>query len=323
MNQEQLKKLPKAELHCHLDGSLSPDFIRERLGREVAAEELMVSPDCRNLAEYLEKFDIPLSCMQDEAGLKGAGYDFIRTVSRENMRYVEVRFAPLFSVHDGLNTEKVLTAVLEGLEQGKQEFGTRYQVIVCAMRNHSFEENLGMLKTARAFLGQGVCAADLAGDEASWPMSGFTGLFEEVRKMGFPYTIHAGECGSVQNIIDAVNCGAARIGHGTAMRGNPEVQKLCREKHIGIEMCPISNLQTRAVESTAQYPMREFLDAGLLATINTDNRTVSGSSVTKELEFIQKEYGVRDEEVLLLMRNAVSVSFAPDEVKAELLKEMK
>ena len=196
-------------------------------------------------------------------------------------------------------------------------------MIVCAMRNHSFEENLDMLKTARAFLGQGVCAADLAGDEASWPMSGFTGLFEEVRKMGFPYTIHAGECGSVQNIIDAVNCGAARIGHGTAMRGNPEVQKLCREKHIGIEMCPISNLQTRAVESTAQYPMREFLDAGLLATINTDNRTVSGSSVTKELEFIQKEYGVRDEEVLLLMRNAVSVSFAPDEVKAELLKEMK
>ena len=154
-----------------------------------------------------------------------------------------------------------------------------------------------MIKKAREFLGNGVCAADLAGNEAAFPMSQFVDLFTEVKKMGMPFTIHAGECGSVQNILDAVDCGAGRIGHGIAMRGNKDVMKLCRERHIGIEMCPISNLQTKAVKSMAEYPMREFLDEGLCVTINTDNRTVSGTSLDKEIAFVQENYGITEEEI--------------------------
>ena len=166
-----------------------------------------------------------------------------------------------------------------------------------------------MIKTAREYLGYGVCAADLAGAEAAYPMAQFMELFQNTRKLEMPFTLHAGECGSVQNIVDAVKAGAGRIGHGIAMRGNSEVQKMIREKGIGVEMCPISNLQTKAVESESQYPLREFLDNGIKVTINTDNRTVSNTTMTKELQFIQEHYRITDEEIRLMMRNAVDTAF--------------
>lgn len=166
-----------------------------------------------------------------------------------------------------------------------------------------------MIWTAREYLGNGVCAADLAGAEAIYPMSEFMKLFGQAKKLGMPFTIHAGECGNVQNILDSVEAGALRIGHGIAMRGNSEVQKMIREKGIGVEMCPISNLQTKAVESESQYPLREFLDNGIKVTINTDNRTVSNTTMTKELQFIQEHYRITGEEIRLMMRNAVDTAF--------------
>ena len=180
-----------------------------------------------------------------------------------------------------------------------------------------------MIKTAREYLGSGVCGADLAGAEAAYPMAQFMELFENTRKMGMPFTLHAGECGSVQNIIDSVKAGAARIGHGIAMRGHQGLQKELAQKGIGIEMCPISNLQTKTVESTAQYPLREFLDAGLKVSINTDNRTVSDTTLTGELLFIQKYYGILDEEIPVLMKNAVDTAFAKEEVKGDLYNRIR
>lgn len=308
-------KIPLIDLHCHLDGSLSQGCIEELLGRTVRKEELQVAPDCRDLAEYLEKFGLPLQCLQTPAGLRRAGHDFMKTAAGDRLRYVEVRFAPLLSCDRGMKTETVIESVLEGMELGRKEYGIEYGVIVCAMRNHSEEENLKMIKTAREFLGSGVCAADLAGNEAAFPMSGFRNLFRQVKKMGMPFTIHAGECGSVQNILDAIECGAQRIGHGIAMRGHRDVMEICRRKQIGIEMCPISNLQTKAVKSMAEYPIREFLDQGLCVTINTDNRTVSGTSMEKEIGFVRENYGITEEEILRMMHNAARAAFASDQVK--------
>lgn len=322
MTAEELKKLPKIELHCHLDGSLSKKFIQTRLGRAVSEEELSVTPNCRSLAEYLEKFALPGACLKDEDGLEGAGYDVLETMSSENVYYAEIRFAPLLSVTEEMGTEQVIAALLKGLERGKKDFGVEYNVITCAMRHHSEEQNYQMIKTARQFLGAGVCAADLAGAEAQYPMSEFMELFRKTKELRMPFTIHAGECGNAQNIADAVRAGAGRIGHGIAMRGNPVMQKQIREAGIGIEMCPISNLQTKAVESAEEYPIREFLDAGIRVTVNTDNRTVSNSSMTKELEFIQKMYGISDDEIRLLMRNAAEAAFADEAVKNRLYWKM-
>lgn len=323
MTAEELKKLPKIELHCHLDGSLSQKFIERRLNRAVKIEELSVSEDCASLAEYLKKFALPGECLTDETGLREAGYDVLETMSREHVIYAEIRFAPLLHVSESMGTKQVIEALLKGLEKGKKDFGIEYNVITCAMRHHSAEENYGMIKTAHAFLGKGVCAADLAGAEASYPMSDFMELFGKVRELGMPFTIHAGECGEAKNIADSIEAGAERIGHGIAMRGKPEIQRKVKGKGVGIEMCPISNLQTKAVKSTEEYPLREFLNAGLLVTVNTDNRTVSGTSMTKELDFIQKTYGISDEEIMLLLRNAVETSFTDDDLKGRLYQRLK
>ncbi len=322
MTREELITLPKVELHCHLDGSLSRAFIEKRLGKTVSQSELSVSEDCRNLNEYLEKFDLPGRCIMDEEGLKEAGYDVLKSMKKENVCYAEIRFAPLLSETSDMDCRKVIEALITGLERGKSDFGIEYGVITCAMRHHSQEDNYRMIKTAREYLGHGVCAADLAGAESLYPMSEFMELFKKTKEMGMPFTLHAGECGSVQNILDSVEAGAARIGHGIAMRGHKDVQKELQKKGIGIEMCPISNLQTKAVESTKDYPMREFLNTGLKVTVNTDNRTVSNTTLAKELEFIQNTYGITDEEIKLMMKNAVDVAFADDAVKEKVLRKI-
>lgn len=322
MTTEELKALPKVELHCHLDGSLSRGFIESRLGRTVSLEELQVSENCTSLVEYLEKFSLPGQCIMDEKGLEEAGYDVLKSMSLENVRYAEIRFAPLLSETSSMNCHSVIEALLKGLERGRADFGTRFGVITCAMRHHSQEDNSRMIKTAREYLGYGVCAADLAGAESMYPMSQFMELFQNARKLDMPFTIHAGECGSVQNVIDSVRAGAGRIGHGIALRGHYNIQKNLADHGAGIEMCPISNLQTKAVKSTAEYPLREFLDAGLKVSINTDNRTVSNTSLTKELKFIQNNYGIQDEEIRLLMKNAVDTAFASEDEKERLYSEL-
>lgn len=323
MTADELKRMPKIDLHCHLDGSLSKKFLQKRLARTVSSEEIEVSSNCNSLEEYLEKFALPCSCIQDEEGLEEAGEDILETMSLENVCYAEIRFAPLLSVTESMDCAQVIAALLRGLEKGKKKFGVEYNVITCAMRNHSEADNFRMIQTAREFLGAGVCAVDLAGAEAQYPMSEFMELFRKTKTIGMPFTIHAGECQSAQNIEDALTVGADRIGHGIAMQGNERLKKIVRESGIGVEMCPISNLQTKAVKNPMDYPIREFLDAQIAVSVNTDNRTVSNTSLTKELQWVQNRYGINDKEVLLLMENAAKTAFLEETKKTELCRKIR
>lgn len=312
----------KVELHCHLDGSLNVDFVDEVLrkqgivyGKEELRKKLEVQPDCTSLSEYLEKFDLPLLCLQTTEGLSRAAYELVQDVSKEDVKYIEVRFAPMLSVSGGLTCKEVIASVVEGLQQGQREFGVYASAIVCAMRHHTLEQNMEMLKVAREFVGKGVCALDLAGDEAAFPTILFRELFLKAKEWDIPFTIHSGECGSVENIREAIELGAKRIGHGIALQKSPELRGLCREKRIGIEMCPTSNLQTKAVVDFSEYPLREFLREGLLVSIHTDNRTVSATTVEKEQAYF-------DENIIRQCTlNAIETAFTNDEIKNE-LREM-
>ena len=308
----------RIDLHCHLDGSLSKQCVESIVGRPVRIEELQADMECKSLAEYLEKFDLPLEGLQTAQGLYMAGLDFMKSSAMQNLDYVEVRFAPLLSCQGDLNCYQVIESVLKGLEEGKKAYGVEYGVLTCAMRHHTEEENLKMLRCAREFLGSGVCGADLAGNEAAFPMHMFFNLFEQVNKMDMPFTIHAGECGDAENIRASILCGAKRIGHGIAMRGREDIQNLCKSKRIGVEMCPISNLQTKAVSDVKEYPMREFLDKGILVTLNTDNRTVSQTSLEKEIEFVKRHAQIQEEDIQTMSRNAIEIAFASDDVKHRL-----
>lgn len=309
----------KIELHCHLDGSLNLAFVDEMLraqGMEYEREELQkrleAPAECGSLTEYLERFDLPLLCLQTKEGLVRAAYELVRDVSAEDVKYIEVRFAPMLSTNRGLTCEEVIACVVEGLKKGEKEFGVFAQAIVCAMRHHSLEQNMAMLYHARKFVGKGVCALDLAGDESAFPTRQFRELFAKAKEWGIPFTIHSGECGSVENVREALELGAKRLGHGIALEKSAELRKMCQEKQIGIEMCPTSNLQTKAVKDLKQYPLQQFLDEGLLVSIHTDNRTVSGTTLQKEQSYFGEEV------IRQCTLNAIETAFTTEEIKNEL-----
>ena len=263
--------------------------------------------------------------MQTAEGLREAAKSFLLDLKKENVMYVEVRFAPQLSVHEGFGCSQVIEAVLEGLREAEAICQISWRVICCAMRHHTMEQNLEVFRTATEYLDRGVCAVDLAGDEASYPASQFTDLFAEARALGIPFTIHAGECHSTENVRTSIEMGAKRIGHGIAMKEDPELMKLAAERDVGIEMCPCSNFQTKAVQEGEEYPLALFWEQGLLVTVNTDNRTVSQTSETRELKMALElmeatKKPVEDEKTFCrkLMENSIRTAFLPEEEKERL-----
>lgn len=314
-------KLIKLDLHCHLDGSLPLALVRELLGDEsIREDQLRAEPDCESLAVYLEKFDLPIRSLQTAEGLEKSAYQLIADVSRENVRYLEVRFAPMQSVNDDLSCRTVIESVIWGLSKGLEDYGVHSNVIVCAMRHHSQQQNMEMLKISRELLGEGVCALDLAGDEAGFPNQQFTDLFQTAKQLDMPFTIHSGECGSTENVRLAMELGAKRIGHGIALMQDRELMKEYAKRRIGLEMCPTSNLQTKAIKDWKDYPLLDFMQNDVLVSVNTDNRTVSGTTMTKELELVYESCGQNEEIIRQLTLNAIEMAFAPDEVKHKLLE---
>ena len=239
----------------------------------------------------------------------------------EGVTYLETRFAPNFHKNEGLNLDEILDAVALGLEDAKKEFGIESGILVCAMRHMSLEDNLAVLKAAREHLGSGVVGFDIAGDEAAFPMEMFTDLFHEAKRLEIPYTIHAGECGRAENVRGAIELGTRRVGHGIAMDGHTDIMKMCVDHHVGVEMCPTSNLQTHALESLNDYPIRRYLDAGIPVSINTDNRTVSGITLSHEYQVLDDIFHFTEDELRCIYRDSVDVAFASDDVKEALLKK--
>ena len=319
----------RVELHCHLDGSLNVDFVDSMLRkqgiiieRKELEEKLKVRPDCTSLTEYLEKFALPLLCLQTKEGLEQAAYELVMDAAKDDVAYIEVRFAPMLSTDKGLTCKEVIESVVCGLKKGEEETGVYASAIVCAMRHHSLEQNMEMLQATRPFVGEGVCALDLAGDESAFPTSLFRELFAQAKEWEIPFTIHSGECGSVDNIREAIELGAKRLGHGIALEKSPELRRVCKEKGIGIEMCPTSNLQTKAVEDFNSYPLKQFLEEGLLVSVHTDNRTVSGTTMEQEDKLVKERLQISDVMWLQCTKNAIVTAFASDEIKERLMEEL-
>ena len=322
--QAYISSMPKLELHCHLDGSFSEAFVKNTLSLSDSEAELAVrlrAPQiCSGLAEYLERFDLPIKCLQSPDNIRAGVYDVIKHAASENIRYIELRFAPTCSLNSNQDYHDIYEAAIEGCKSAGKAFNVHSSIIACAMRHHSPDENLAVLNSAREYLGNGVCALDLAGDEAAFPNERFTYLFERARHIDMPFTIHSGECHSVENVRYALCAGAKRVGHGIALIKDVSLMQQCKNAHLGLELCPTSNYQTRAVTETEEYPLKKFLDAGLLATVNTDNRTVSNTTITNEYVKICNDFDITKEELEKIYRNSVEISFADDNTKNELLE---
>ena len=287
------------DLHLHLDGSLSRQSVTELCrmqGIEIPnnIEGLLSCPkDCRDLNEYLRCFEFPLTLLQTEDAIT---YAVERLCHETDYRYCEIRFAPQLHTRCGLTERQVIEAACKGLSKN-------YRLILCLMRGGNNEETL---RLAGDFMGKGVVALDLAGAEALYPTRDYKHLFEAAHKMGIPYTIHAGEADGPESIRDAVNMGAARIGHGVRAIEDESVMRLLRDNKIPLEMCPTSNLNTRVISDIRDYPIKKYMDMGIIVTVNSDNTSVSDTDVKAELGLMSEVFKI-DEDMLLL--NAVKAAF--------------
>ena len=312
------------DLHLHFDGSLLPRTVLElaqEQGILLPAKEpdelklfLTAPENCESLNEYLEKFDLPLKVLQTRDAIRKAMYILVSSLKEQGMLYAEIRFAPQLHTKKGLTQERVVQAALLGMQEALAGSFFRCKLILCCMRGaDNREENLLTVRTAAAFLGRGVAALDLAGAEALYPTEEFAEVFSLARELGVPFTIHAGEADGPESIEAALSFGASRIGHGVRSAEKPELLERLREQRIPLEMCPSSNVQTKAVPALSQHPVLEFLRQGLCVTVNTDNMTVSDTTIEKEFGLLSRELGMTAEERKKLLLNAADAAFLTTE----------
>ncbi len=323
----RMEEYGKIDLHLHLDGSLSAETILKLAGREHAKlpadtpeglrPYLTVKIDCGSLNEYLKCFDIPLAVLRTAENLELAAYELGVRLSKKGISYGEIRFAPQLHCQNGLTQEEAVRAVLAGLDRasiesrlGKREKGIGLRSILCCMRGVGLHEaNLETIRAASRYLGMGVVAVDLAGAEALYPTSDYEEEFRYARSLGVPFTIHAGEAAGPESIWKALEFGALRIGHGVRAAEDERLMEELIRRETVLEMCPTSNLQTKAVRSLSEYPLRTYLDRGIKVTVNSDNMTVSDTWVGKEFALLSQEYGLTEDEAGKLLENAKKAAF--------------
>jgi adenosine deaminase len=319
VDRELLRRLPKAELHCHLDGSVRPQTLID-LAREyhvhmphATADEMrdfMLVKDARNLEDYLDRFAVTLSVMQHADALERIAYELAEDAHQEGVWYLETRFAPVLNVRAGLTVNEVVEAVARGLARAEREYGVIGRVIVTALRDLDPAISLEMARLAVAYRGNGVVGFDLAGGEAGHPAAKHAGAFAHAREHDLPCTCHAGEGDGADSVRQAVQtCCAHRVGHGTRLFEDPALMEFVNDRRIPVEICITSNVQTHATPSLAAHPVRRYFDAGLNVLLNTDNRLMSGVTLTDEYATAAQHLGFSFDELARMALNGFESCF--------------
>lgn len=331
MDKTTLKDLAKAELHCHLDGSISLEVIRQlaEMANITVAEsdkklkQMVVAPEnAESLMDYLKTFDFVRPLLQTKEVLHLAAYDVARQAAQENVIYTEIRFAPELSMDEDLSASETVEAVLAGLKQAEEEFGIVAKVIVCGMKQSPKEVTRDIFEHVVELAEKGLVGFDFAGNELDFPPAQLADLIKETQALGLPMTFHAGECGCAHYIADSIALDIKRIGHSTAIYNQPELIQEFIEKGVTEELCLTSNLQTKAAKSLDEFPFLALKNADAKITINTDNRTVSDTNLTKEYALFVKHFGVSVADFLAFNKNAIQASFTNEAQKAELLSKI-
>ncbi len=321
LTKELLKRLPKAELHVHLDGSLRLTTLLELAKQQgvtlpttdpKALGAFMHVTDARNLVDYLKRFEVTLSVLQTPDALERTTYELIADGAAENVRYMEIRYSPVLNTRGGMPLTEAVEAPLRGLKRAEQEFGVKAALIICGIRNMSPEVSLELANLTVAYKGRGVVAFDLAGAEYNFPAKKHKEAFYLVIDHQMAATVHAGEAYGAESIAQALHyCHADRIGHGTRLYENPELEQYVLDRRVPLEICITSNIQTHAVTSYESHPLRRYFDLGIIACINTDNRLMSATTVTEELWLAHTKLKFTREEIDRLILYGFASAFLP------------
>lgn len=321
LTRELLRRLPKAELHVHLDSALRPATMVE-LAREAgfalpttdpdALRDFMLVRNAASLEDYLKRFEYTIPLLQTPEAIERVAYEMVEDAARDGLRYLEVRYCPRLSTRGGLAMEAALEAELRGLARGERDFGVVTRVINCSLRHYAPEVSVAIARLSVAYRDQGVVAFDLAGGEAGRPPGVHQAAFDIAADGNLAITIHAGEAAGAPSIAEALHhCHADRIGHGTRLYEDPGLRDYVRDHRIPIEINITSNVQTRAVRRAADHPVRGYLDAGLVVTLCTDGWLLNGVTLSDEYWLAHTELGFTRAEIDRCILDGFASAFLP------------
>lgn len=310
------------ELHLHIDGSIRPETVWDLACKQniipdvpnltALKKELTVPDNCAALTQYLERFTLPLQVIQRADAITRVTFELAEDLAAENITCAELRFAPGSCTRKGLTQAEAVEAAVYGAEQAMLKYPQLHiGLILCCMRGEPdiYAANMETVRLAAKHLGKTVCGIDLAGAEALYPTSDYQSLFQKASLLGIPFTIHAGEAAGPESIRKAISFGAHRIGHGIRAVEDPALVDLLVRNSITLEICPKSNFDTKCFPDPHAYPLRKLFDAGVHVTINSDNRTVSATSLCKEISYIQEQFHFTDTEIQKMQEYAKEALF--------------
>ncbi len=325
-----IEALPKTDLHCHLDGSLRLDTlwglaIEQRVDLGVgsidALRELLTPAEGGDLGSYIKKFDWTLAVLQDAASLRRTAYELAEDAHRENVRYIEVRFAPDLHTHKGLTLRQVVDAVTGGLKDAEKHLGIQSGAIVIGIRTDDSKASLDLAELAVSYKGGGIVGFDLAGEERDYPAKDHLQAFYKILNNNINVTVHAGEAFGAPSIHQAIHyCGAHRIGHGTHLREDADLLHYVNDHRIPLEMCISSNVHTGAARSVATHPFRDYYDLDLRVTLNTDNRLISDTTMSREIAIACEAFDLTIYDLRKILINGFKSAFLPQARKKEILR---
>lgn len=331
LTRDLVRRLPKVALHEHLDGGLRPTTIIELAAGagitlpttdpQALATWFARGANRGNLGEYLEGFGVTCGVMQTAEALERVAFEAVEDLALDGVVYAEIRFAPQFHGEGGLPLERVLDAVLSGLERGSQTHDIKVGLLVCGMRSSPPDLSLKMAELAIAFRDRGCVGFDIAGDEFGHPPKDHLAAFQLCKRENFNITIHAGEAFGPPSIWQALQyCGAHRIGHCTRLVEDMVIRdgKVLSMGHLAqyvldhrvpLEICLSSNVHTGAVKSLEEHPFRYFLKHNFRVTLNTDNRLMSATTPTDEHWLAVTKFGVTYEQLEKIVINGLKSAF--------------
>ncbi|HRP07188.1 MAG TPA: adenosine deaminase [Gemmatimonadales bacterium] len=327
---ERLAQAPKAELHVHLDGSLRPatmlELAREQgialpAGDPELLRKWMLVDDAGNLEDYLRRFDVTIALLQDPDAIERVAYEMVLDAHADNLRYLEVRYCPRLSTAGGLSMDEAVAAEWRGLVRGMEQTGVIARIINCSLRQYDPERSIEIAEHSLRMKSAGVVGFDLAGGEAGRPPERHRQAFDIAARGGLGITVHAGEAAGWESIFEAIHsCHAVRIGHGTRLVERPELLEYVRDRRILVEVNITSNLQTRAVPTASEHPVRRFVDEGLAVTLCTDSWLMSGVSLTDEYVLAQEALGFSRVELDRMILDGFAHAFLPWPMRLDLIE---
>jgi len=318
---ELVRRLPKAELHTHLDAALRPETMIE-LARAIGFELPVWEParlrrfmrvdDAADLEDYLRRFEYTIPLLQSAEAIERVSYEMVQDAARDHLRYLEVRYCPWLSRRQGLSMERALEAELAGLARGERDFGVVTRVINCSLRHYDPAISLDIARLSVAYRDRGVVAFDLAGGEAGRPCGAHRAAFDHALEGRLGITVHAGEAAGPESIAGALlHCHAQRIGHGTRLYQDRGLQDYVRDRRIPLEINISSNVHTHAVARAEDHPVRAYFDAGVPVTLCTDGWLMTGVSLSDEYGLAHTELGFTRAEIDRCILHGFANAFLP------------